>query len=156
MKTVLFLRNIRPVARLKEWITRTFRLQKKGRKLLEAGVALFGVTAGVSLLQMTALFTCGLGPQMWGRIMLPWLPVFGWALWRFFLRYLDSEAFVCDRCERLKCQKHQSEKFFGKAKICRECERRGREVSERIDKIQKELDAICQGINLVGKYPTKP
>ena len=155
MKTVLLF-SFRPIARMKELISRKFRLQRKGRKLLEIGFALFGTGVGILLLQLVTLHICKLDLHLWWRAMLSWIPVFVWASWRFFLRYLDQKAFVCDRCERIKCHKHQSEKFFGKTKVCRECERRGREVSERIDKIKKELDTICQGINLVGKYPTKP
>ena len=153
MKILVLFRNLRPIKGLEEWIIRVFHLQKKGRKLLGVAFALIGGLVGVSLLQLATLFMCGLDPHLWFRAMIPWLLIFGWALWRFFIRYLFPSSFICDWCERLKCLKHQSEEFHGKAKVCRECAKRRREFNNLIGNVQKNLDLLLGDLDFLRKHP---
>ena len=154
MKILVLLRNLRPAARLKEWIAGKFHLEKKGRKLLETGFALGGATLGVAFIQLIAtLLTSEFSFRMWGWTMVPWLPVAAWAWWRFFLRYLGSKAFVCYHCGRLKVFRKLSQVLTYDRSICLQCACRNREVIERIGNLTKELDLLLGDVEFLKKHP---
>jgi len=148
--------QFRPVAVLEDYIANAFRLKKKGRKLLGVGFALFGVLSGVLILQLATLLVCRSNLQLWWRAMIPWIPIFVWASWRFLIRYLHPEAFVCEHCGRLKCLKARSPKYFGKTKVCLECEKREVGFNERIGAMNRQLDIISEGLRLVTNFPNEP
>ena len=147
-------KRFKPVAMLEDYIAQTLHLEKKGRKLLSVIFALSGVTLVVSILQVLTLLVCGLPVHFFWRATLPWLPIFGWALWRFFFRYLDQKAFVCDHCGRLKGPKKLSPSCVGRiARICLQCEQRHSKFVESIDNVSRELEILRQGMELVTRFP---
>jgi len=137
---------------LKHYIAGKFDLEKKGQKLIDAGFALFGVTIGVSILQMATLLACGSQLHLWWKAMLPWFPIFCWASWRYLLRYLHTEAFVCDHCGRLKCLKVKSEKYFGKTKVCLRCEKRSEGFRQSIDEVKRKADLLLRDVEFAVKH----
>ena len=145
--------EFKPVVMLENYITQTFDLQKKGQKLLKVGFVLSGITVGVSIMQLAALLLCGSDLHLWWRSVIPWIPIFAWAYWRFFIRYLHPEAFVCEHCGRLKCLKARSPKYFGKTKVCSECEKREKSVNASLESVNKQLDLLKKDLAFVSKYP---
>lgn len=138
---------------LKNYITRTFDLQKKGRKLLDVGSILSGITIGVSILQLATLLLCGSNLHLWWRAIIPWIPIFAWAYWRFFIRYLHPDAFVCEHCGRLKCPKARSPKYFGKTKVCSACERREESLNACLASVNKQVNLLKEVLDFTKKYP---
>ena len=143
--------KFRPVAMLEDFLAKAFHLQAKGRKLLEVGFALFGATIGVLLLLLATLSAYKLNPYFWW---IPWFPVFCWASWRFFIRYLLLKgAFACSWCGRLKLREKQTFNESGRPlNVCAQCEERSGGLGESVQRAHKVLDLLREEVAFVKKH----
>ena len=151
------LHELTPLAKAEDFLVNLFNLQEKGRKLIRVGFIIFGTEALVSIVQLGFIrFTCHLSIYYWLWSMVWLSPIFAYVGWRYFFRYLNPKAFVCDRCGRLKLPRHRHKDSTENHNVCAKCDDQRSVISGILKKVEHFAELLFEWEKLKkGKdYPT--